>query len=235
MFLNFTQITCTVFFLFLLFTQIESRLSSRYSYDFNPKVIFNNNQINSYIPNYNPNNNNNNSNNYCTPSYEPPKVDYYTFDDPWEEYLASNKQTQYETEEENEYKCPVHIVRDCSDVVEEFSNNQCEPKKIENNYYKYTCDTETPTSDYSFQNNIVEISNTLENVEMSERFESIKEFDRPNQEQTQIIYDENCPACFDDVPINLNSDLSVNNYRPDSPPHCEVPMDQTCDLDVSII
>lgn len=221
------------FVLFLLFTQIESRLSSRYSYDFNPKVILNNNQINSYIPNYRPNNNN--SNNYYTPSYEPPIVDHYTFDDPWEEYLASNKQTHYETGNENEYKCHVHIVRDCCNIVEEFPNNHCEPKEIENNYYKNTCDTEKPKSDYTFLNNIIEISNTLENVEESERFESIKEFDRPMQEQIPITFDENCPACFDDVPINLNSDLSVNNYRPDSPPHCEVPMDQTCDLNVSII
>lgn len=231
----FTQITCTVLFCFcFFFTQIESRLSSRYSYDSHPQIPSSSTTPSNYNSNYTPSNYT--SNTYA-PTYEPPKEDHYSFVDPWEEYLISNEQKHYAVEEENVYVDQVENARDDGYVVEISLNNHdnhCE-RVVENKYYINNCNMEDKTRDYSFQNNVNEKGIIFENeVKNNERFEEVRgEFNEPKQEQNSISY-ESCPACFDEIPINLNSILSVNNCRPESPMHCEVPKDQTHDSNVSI-
>lgn len=218
------------FVLFLLFTQIESRLSSRYSYDFHPEVHPDiNNTSNNCTPN------NNTFNNYNTPTHEPPKQDHYNFIDPWEEYFDANVQTNYGVTEEKAYVNQVENERGDGNLVEVCLNNNCEEE------VKNVCNTnhyeEEQTRDYDFQNNVVKERNTFENEEKNDvvHFEKVIESNEPKQEEHHPVGNEFYPACYDDIPINPNSSLSVNNCRPDSPTHCEVPKDQTCDLDVSII
>lgn len=217
----------------MLFTQIESRLSSRYSsYVFHPEITPSNNLASNYTSHsYTPNNNT--SNDYFIPPYEPPKEDYYTFIDPWEECMVVKEQTNYEVEETK--SCHVENVRGDGNPVELCVDNYCE-QEVGNNYFKNNCDTEEQTRKYSFQNNVVEECNVLENENIkNEHFEKISEYNKSGQEQCHPISSEHYPACTDDIPINFNSNLSVNNCRPDSPTHCEVPKDQPCDFDVSII
>lgn len=231
------------FVLFLLFTQIESRLSSRYSYDFYPKSHNNNNTSDNYTPynenNYTPDNNytsdNNTSNNYYIPSYDPPKEDHYDFIDPWDEYLVEKiEETNNEIEKKN--------IDGDRNLVEVYSNSHCE-QEVENNYCINNVHTEEQTRDCSFQNNLVELvegHNTFGHDEQnSEHFEEVREFNEKKQmqmpEPERSISNKQNPACSDDIPNNPISSLSVNNCRPDSPTHCEVPKDQTCHEDVSII
>ncbi|KAE9530551.1 hypothetical protein AGLY_011013 [Aphis glycines] len=231
----FTQVTCTVLFCFCFFTQIESRLSSRYSYDFHPKSHNNNNTFDNYTPyyenNYIPDNNyisdNNTSNNYYIPSYDPPKEDHYDFIDPWDEYLVEKiEETNNEIEKKN--------VDGDRNLVEVYSNNHCE-QEVENNYCINNVYTEEQTRDCSFQNNLVELvegHNTFGHDEQnSEHFEEVREFNEQKQvqmpEPERSISNKQNPACSDDIPNNPISSLSVNNCRPDSPTHCEVPKDQT--------
>lgn len=243
------------FVLFLLFTQIESRLSSRYSYDFHPETHHTNNMSNNYTPynpnNYTPDNNftsvnnytadSNTSNHYCIPTFEPPTEDHYDFIDPWEEYLVEKKeQTNYEVESENVYVQNIfEYVGGDRNVVEVCLNNQCE-QEVGNDYCINNFDTEEQTRDYSFQTNVVGECNTFGTEEQNnEHYEEVKEFNEPKQVQVQepdwSINNEQNPVCSDDIPNNPLSSLSVNNCRPDSPAHCEVPKDQSCDIDVSII
>jgi len=224
------------FVLFLLFTQIESRLSSRFSYDFNPKSHSKNNTSNnSYTP-YNLNNNTSDSstsNNYYTPTYEPPKEEHYDFIDPWEEYLFEKKQQiNYEVKNEN-VGADRHLVEVCL-------NNHCE-QEVGNYDYISNVNTEEQTRDYSFQNNLEDGSNEFGNdMQHNEHFEEVSEFNDQKQVQVpdsnRLISEKHNPACSDDIlPNNPYSSLSVNNCRPDSPTHCEVPKDQICHMDVSIL
>jgi hypothetical protein len=240
MFYNFTQVTCTVLFCFCFFTQIESRLSSRYSYDFHPKSQNNNYTCDNYTP-YNQNNctsdnnytfNSNTSNNNYFPTHDPPKEEHYDFIDPWDEYLVEKvEQTNYEIEKEN--------VDGDRHLVEVYSNNNCE-QEVVNNYCINNFHTEEQTRDCSFQNNLVEECNTFGNDEQNrEHFEEVREFNEQKQvqmpEPDRSISDKQNPACSDDIPNNPISSLSVINCRPDSPTHCEVPKDQICHIDVSIV
>lgn len=224
----FTQVTCTVLFCFCFFTQIENRLSSRYSYDSDSQST----------PNYFTSNNYNpiNSlfNNFQTPSYEPPKEDHYNFIDPWEEYLVGNEQHKnIEVEKEILYVHQNENTEGGGNMVEVCLGNPCE-QGVDNNYYTNNYDTEEKTKGYSFQNNVVEECNMFKNEEKNNvHYEEVREFNEPNQEQDSRI-NENRPTCSDCIPINLNSNLSVNNHRSDSPTHSEVHEDQTCHLDVSI-
>ncbi|XP_025195742.1 glycogenin-1 isoform X1 [Melanaphis sacchari] len=209
---------------------IESRLSSRYSYDFHPKSYNNNNTSDNYSP-YNQNNytfDNNTSNNYYNiPTYDPPKEDHYDFIDPWDEYLVEKiEQTSYEVEKIN--------VDGDRNLVEVYLNNHGE-QEMENNYCINNFHTEEQTRDCSFQNNLVEECNTFENDEKnSENVEEVREFNEQKQvqmpEPSWSISDKQNPACSDDIPNNPISSLSVNNCRPDSPTHCEVPKDQNCHI-----
>lgn len=218
----------------MLFTQIESRLSSRYSYDFHHDApsSYTNSSYNSCS--YTPNNfapNNNTSNSYFIPTYEPPKEDYYTFIDPWEECVVEKEQKNNEVEETKQ--CHVEYFRGDGNSVEVCVDSHCEQDK-ENNYLKYNCGTEERTSNYSFQNNEVEEYDVFGNKEKKdEHFDEVCEHSKSEQDQYHPKSSEHYPACSDDTPINLNSSLSVNNCRPGSPTHCEVPKDQSCDLDVS--
>lgn len=173
-------------------------------------------------------------NNYNATTYDPPKEDHYSFVDPWEEYLNSNEQKHCEVEEEKVYVSQVENSRDGGNVNEVCLGNHCE-RVVENDYYTNNCDTEEETRDYSFQNNIIEECNTFGNeTKNNEHFEELREYNEPKQENIPKM-NENCPACSDDIPINPNSNLSINNCRPESPTHCEVPKDQTHYLNVSII
>lgn len=240
MFYNFTQVTCTVLFCFCFFTQIESRLSSRYSYDFHPKSQNNNYTYDNYTP-YNKNHctpdnnytfNSNTSNNNYFPTHDPPKEEHYDFIDPWDEYLVEKvEQTNYEIEKEN--------VDGDRHLVEVYTNNHCE-QEVVNNYCINNFHTEEQTRDCSFQNNLVEEFNTFGNDEQNrEHFEEVREFNEQKQvqmpEPDRSISDKQNPACSDDIPNNPISSLSVINCRPDSPTHCEVPKDQICHIDVSIV
>lgn len=220
----------------MLFTQIESRLSSRYSYVFHPEFSPSNNLASnytshSYTPNnYNPNNNTF-INNFILP-YEPPKEDHYKFIDPWEECMVVKEQINNEVEEAK--SCYVENVKGDGNLVEVCVDKHCE-QEVENNYFKNNCDTEEQTRNYSFQNNVVEECYVFGNKETkNEKFEEMSEYDKATQEHYHPISSEHYPACTDDIPINFNSNLSVNNCRPGSPTHCEVPKDQPCDFDVSI-
>jgi hypothetical protein len=225
----FYTITCTVLFCFCFFTQIESRLSSRFSYDFHPEILPDINTSNKYTPD------NNTLNNFNTPSYESPKRDHYNFIDPWEEYFDANVQTNYEISENTAVVNEVENIKGDGNLVEVCLNNHCE-EEIKNNYSTFHCEEEQ-TSDYSFQNNVVEWS-IFGNEEKNDAVDFEKEIViESNEPQQELHTRENdfYPACYDDIPNNSNSSLSVNNCRPDTPTHCEVPKDQTCDLDVSIV
>ncbi|XP_026811724.1 uncharacterized protein LOC113552908 isoform X1 [Rhopalosiphum maidis] len=213
---------------------IESRLSSRYSYDFHPKSQNNNYTCDNYTP-YNQNNctldnnytfNSNTSNNNYFPTHDPPKEEHYDFIDPWDEYLVEKvEQTNYEVEKEN--------VDGDRHLVEVYSNNHCD-QEVENNYCINNSHTEEQTRDCSFQNNLVEECNTFGNDEQNrEHFEEVREFNEQKQVQMpdRSISDKQNPACSDDIPNNPISSLSVINCRPDSPTHCEVPKDQICHID----
>lgn len=220
-------------FCFCFFTQIESRLSSRYSYDFHYKDPPN--TSNCFSSNtYNPNShtpNNSLFDEYYTPTYEPPKEEHYSFIDPWEQFLTV--QTSCNVEEEKIHEYQKDNVRDELTMVKECLDNYCK-QEIENNYYCINNDhtyKEEQTSDYSFQNYSIEEVNT--HSDEAKNIEKIKTCNESQQAQGPIKY-ENYPACSDDIPINPNSDLSVNNCRPDSPTHCEISEDQPCDVDVSI-
>lgn len=222
--------------MFLLFTQIESRLSSRYSYDFHPKISPNNISLNNYTPSYNPCNNSSNS--CCIPNYEPPKEDNYNFIDPWDEYLVSKEQKNYDKIENEEEKdnnlCQVENIRGDGSVVEVCLNNQCKQENENFSYVQKYDNIEKQTRNFGIQTNVIEKSNKLEyKEEKHEHFEEVREFNQRKQEENPIS-SENYPACSDDIPINLISSLSVVNCHPDSPTHYEVPMDQTCNLNVSI-
>jgi len=208
-------------FVFAFFPQIESRLSSRYS-----EVPSNNNNPNIRTPNNTPCNNN--SNDYYTPSYVPPNEDYYNFVDPWDEYLVVSDQKKYEIEETPICESRIDNAN-CGDVMVEVCLGDLCEKEAENNYHINNCEE---TTNCSFQNNPIESSNIFDNEEKyTKRLEELSESIEQEQEQGNGNY----PACSDDTPINPNSSLSVNNSRPDSPTHCEVPMDlQTYVLDVSI-
>lgn len=224
----FYTITCTVLFCFCFFTQIESRLSSRYSYDFHPEIQPDYNTSNNYTPN------SNTLNNFNTPIYEPPKRDHYNFIDPWEEYFDANVQKNYEVKENTTDVNQVENIRGDGNLVEVCLNNYCE-EEVKNNYSTFRCEEEQ-TRDYSFQNNVVEECSRFGNEEKNDavHFEKVIESNEPKQE-LHTRENEFYPACYDEIPNNPNSSLSVNNCRPDSPTHCEVPKDQTCDLDVSIV
>jgi len=225
------------FVLFLLFTQIESRLSSRYSYDFHPKSRNKNNTSDNYTP-HNLNNctsdnnyisNSNTSNNCYIPTYDPPQQDHYEFIDPWDVYLVEkNEKKNYEVEKE----C-VGVERY---LVEVCLNNHCE-QEVENYYSINNIDTEEQTRDCSFQNNFVEECYAFGNDEQNNGHVEVREFNEQKQlpEPDRSISDKQNPACSDDISNNPFSSLSVNNCRPDSPTHCEVPKDQNCHIDVSII
>lgn len=220
----------------MLFTQIESRLSSRYSHFVRPEILPSSNSPSSYTShNYTPNNYNPNNNTFDSNlilSYEPPKEDHYTFIDPWEECMVVKEQINYEVKEAK--SCHLENFRGDGNSVEVCVDNHCE-QKVENNYFKDSCDTEEQTRNYSFQNNVGEECNVFGNKETkNEQFEEISEYNESRQEQYHPKSREHYPACTDDIPINFNSNLSVNNCRPGSPTHCEVPKDQPCDFDVSI-
>ncbi|XP_022164277.1 glycogenin-1 isoform X1 [Myzus persicae] len=213
---------------------IESRLSSRYSYDFHPKSHSKNNtfdnytphSLNNYIPDSNYTSDSNTSNHYYTPTYEPPKEDHYDFIDPWDVYLVEkNEQINYEVKKE--------CVDGDRNLVEECSNNHCE-QEVENYHSINNFDTEEQTRECSFQKNLVEECNTFGNDEQNnERVEEVRVFNEEKQlpEPDRSISEKQYPACSDDIPNNLFSSLSVNNCRPDSPTHCEVPKDQICHID----
>lgn len=224
-------------FCFCFFTQIESRLSSRYSYDFHYEDPPNNNTSNYFPPNnYIPNShtpNNNIFHEYYTPTYEPPKEEHYSFVDPWDE--LPTKQTSCNVEDENIYEHQIENVRDDTTMVEECLGNCCK-QEVENNYYCINNDhtyTEEQTADYSFQSNLI-VEDNGDELKYNTHIEDIKTCNESQQAQGPIKY-ENYPACSNDIPINPNSDLSVNNCRPDSPAHSEISKDQPCDVDVSII
>lgn len=218
----------------MLFTQIESRLSSRYSYDFHPEIHFNNNEFNNCTPIYTPDNDNF-KDNHITLSYEPQKEEHYNFVDPWEEYLVSNEHKHYENVRGDGKVVEVCLKNQCEQKIENNNyNNQCE-QEMENNYYSHNYGMKEQTKEYSFQNNVIEKCYAFKNEEKNDHCREVSEFNQPKQNQETIINNEIHPACSEDIPINLNSNSSVNKCRPDSPTHCEVPMDQTCDLNVSII
>ncbi|XP_015372491.1 PREDICTED: glycogenin-1-like, partial [Diuraphis noxia] len=211
---------------------IESRLSSRYSYDFHPKSRNKNNTSDNYTPhnlnNYNSDNNyisnSNTSNNCYIPTYDPPKQDHYDFIDPWDVYLVEkSEKTNYEVEQE----C-VGVERN---LVEVCVNNHCE-QEVENYYSINNIDTEKQTRDCSFQNDLVEECDAFGNDEQINEHVEVREFNEQKQlpEPDRSISDKPNPACSDDIPNNPFSNLSVNNCRPDSPTHCEVPKDQNCHI-----
>lgn len=196
-----------------------------------------NNYSSKYIPDnyYTPTSSSNYILNNCyVPTYEPPKEEHYHFIDPWEEYLSSNEQKHYEVEEVIVYNSQDENIKVDGNVVEVCLGSHYE-QVVENNYYINNCNIEEERRDYSFQNNVIVESNIFENeTKNNEHFEKVREYNEPKQEQIPKS-NENYPACSDDIPINPNSDLSVNNCRPESPTHCEVPKDQTHDSNVSII
>lgn len=227
--LYFTQITCTVCFVFFcFFTQIENRLSSRYSYDNPPEVL-----PNDYNFTYKPPH---------KPTYE--QEDHYNFIDPWEEYLVSNDQIKYEVEETHNNVCQTENVRGDGNSVEVNMDELCEQKinvnlgiyceqKMDSNNVNI-CDAEKQTRDYSFQNRIEECNKIEYNITNIEDFGGVEQFYKEKEEQDQRN-NENNPAWSDDIPFNLSSTLSVCNSFPDSPKHFEVPEDQKCDSNVSIV
>lgn len=215
------------FVLFLLFfTQIESRLSSRYS----EVPSYNNNDPIYHTPNNTPNSNN--SNNYCIPTYEPPIENHYSFVDPWDEYLVASDQKNYEFKDVHIYDSQVDRSNGDGNVVEEvYLGNECK-NEVANNY-DIINNRDTGEEIINYQNNVIENCNKFDEEEKNiKHFEEVKEaYVEPIQEQSN----DNHPACSDDIPINSNSSLSVTNCRPDSPTHYEVPKDMpTCTLDVSI-
>lgn len=173
-------------------------------------------------------------NDFETPTNEPPKEDHFNFIDPWEEYLVRNEQHKnVEVENKNVHVYQNENAEGGGNMVEVCLGNPYE-EGVENNYYTNNYDTEEKTRGYSFQNNVVEECNTFGNEEKNNvHYEEVREFNEPNQEQNPRI-NENHPTCSDYIPNNLNSNLSVNNHRSDSPTHSEVPKDQACNLDVSI-
>lgn len=232
-------------FCFCFFTQIESRLSSRYSNDLHPEVpSYNSTPYNDYNPNnnytpinYTSNNYNPNIDNYYTPVNESSKEDHYNFIDPWEEYLITNKSNDKKHGNIEEEKVNVYQVENIEgdgNVMEVCSGNHCEQNK-ENNYYINNYVMEEQKSDYGFQNNAIEECNTFENEEKNyTHYEEEKIEYKELKQNENVINIENNPACFYDIPINSNSSLSVNNCCPDSPTYSEVSKDQTHDVDVSI-
>jgi len=142
--------------------------------------------------------------------------------------LVASDQKKYEIEEAPIRESPFDNSKGGDVTVEVCLGNLCE-KEVENNDYINNCEE---TTNCSFQNNAIENCNIFDNEEKNtKRLEEVREFIEQKQEQGNGNY----PACSDDIPINPNSSLSVNSSRPDSPTHCEVPMDlQTYVLDVSI-
>lgn len=148
--------------------------------------------------------------------------------------MNSNDQKTYENEHEKivDMRQVGNVESDVNVVEEVYFGNKCE-QEVETNYY--INDGTEKTKDYSFQNYVIEECNSFGNEKKNyEHYEEIKDYNVPKQEQETKSY-ENLPACSDNIPINLNSFINVNNCRPDSPTHCEVPKDEPCDLDVSII
>lgn len=142
--------------------------------------------------------------------------------------MVVSDQKKYEIEEAPICESRVDNSKSCDGMVEVCLDNLCE-KEVENNYYINNCEE---TTNCSFQNNAVENCNIFDIEEKNTKhLEEVRESIEQKQEQGN----GNNPACSDDIPINPNSSLSVNNSHPDSPTHCEVPMDlQTYVLDVSI-
>lgn len=215
----------------MLFTQIESRLSSCYSYDFHPEAPPNN-TFNNYTPFYTPNNNNSYS--YHTPTCEPPIEDHYNFIDPWDKYLNSNEQKPYNIEHEKVIDQTEYHNGDRNLAGDVCINNNCE-QEVETNYYVNSCDTEEQSKVHSFQNSVRKDYNSFENeTKNNEHYEDVREYNESKQEKEPNHF-ENFLACSDDIPINFNSSKSINNCHPDSSTHSEVSKDQPCDLNVSII
>lgn len=188
--------------------------------------------FNNYTPIYTPKNDN--SYNYHTPTCEPPIEEHYNFIDPWDKYLNSNEQNTYNFEHEiviNEAKNNEVDINMAKNVC---IDNHYE-QEVKNNYYENSCETEEQTKDCSFQECKREDYNSFGNeIKKNEHDEEIIEYNEFKQEQESNNVD-NFLACSDNIPINFNSSLSVNNCRPDSSTHCEIPKDQPCDLNVSII
>jgi len=163
---------------------------------------------------------------------------------------VSNEVTNVEIKEEKIHMCPFEKFKSDENIVKTCVNNQCEPE-IENNHYIHTYESEEKTKNYSIQSNLMKECNTFKNEEKdneyyigcntfkneevdNEYIKEVKEFNEP-QLEIELLSNNKPPACSDYIPINLNSNLIVNNCNPVSPTHCEVPKDQTYDLDVSII
>lgn len=196
-------------FCFCFFTQIESRLSSRYPYDFHPEIRPVINTSNNYTPNCN------NIFSCNAPTYEPPRQTPYHFIDPWEKYFDIDIENDYKITEIKTSVSQVENARGDENLMAFYMNNVVE---------------ESITFENNEKDNVVQ-NNEKDNVV---HFENVMELNEPNQEEHNPIVNDVYPACYDDIPINPNSSMSVINCRPDSPTHCEVPKDQSYDIDVSI-